>query len=331
LISVVSVFYALFITYVLFLPPVFFGLFLYLVFVLYRQKKLTAVMIGKILVGLTLIGLIGGYYIFFGTFAGNLSSIFSSLKAEGYIYRDLFGNFILYLPLLLFVLVADLKKKEISFLVFLTAGFIFFVFVLLIAGLKGYISSYYFYKTYYVLWFLVIFISVKGIVQISTTNKILSISWLATTVLIPLVVFSGIEEKIVTTNYLFSPQVDSRTIGNIYFINKIYLDKKSPYDQNFTSFVRMCNSFIEDKKIKLPIISDWQTTYWYEGLTNQDLSDGYIWVTGFESFINRMTTEGISYIAVTYSSKEYNENIEFFSKLVVVQQNMVGAILKLNE
>ena len=100
---------------------------------------------------------------------GNIKPL-KQVGVGGYIYRNIYTNIILFIPFALFCLYKE-KKGSYNVLVFILL--ILFMVLLYIGCKLEYVSTYYFYKTYVILWFLIIYLFARGIFLISRnfTNK----------------------------------------------------------------------------------------------------------------------------------------------------------------
>lgn len=321
--------FGILITYVLFAPITFLSVLIYLVMYLTKMYKFNFKRILLFLSVLLLVGLFGSYFIFIGIFDGDIALIFSSLSIEGYINRDLFSEFVLYIPLIVFAFLGIKKFEQINFeMLFVASQFIFLVFMLYF-GLKGYISTYYYYKNYYVMWLLVFVVSVGSLAEIDSKIPRMLYSYIFVLILLPTLTIYKFDEKINNVNFLFSPQIASRTFSNIYFFNILVSSDDPYYSSEQLDFFKSVSDFKESKEVIVPIISDWLTSYWYYGLTNQTEYKDYVWVMGVEEFINMQKLNDRKYVAVTYDSIEYQENITFFEQQTKVYNDDIGFIFEL--
>lgn len=155
----------LFFSYYLFVPVVYAALFIYYL-ILFKKKNNK--LFNKELIIYVLITLIIPFVIgFIYTVLPGIKSI-NDIKAinimsmEGYIYRNIWSNIILFIP---FALIYILKKKEIDYNFLLFTFLIIYMCILYFGFLFRIVSSYYFYKTYFIFWFLVIYLFVNGIFE----------------------------------------------------------------------------------------------------------------------------------------------------------------------
>ena len=116
----------------------------------------------QIIVSFILPGILAILY--FIVFRSNdaLSTI-SGVKVEGYIYRNLYTTIILFIPFTLYYLVRKLKEKDNSYSLYFIIALILYTLIFLGLYLNDKISTYYYYKLYYLIWPFVIYASTEGI------------------------------------------------------------------------------------------------------------------------------------------------------------------------
>ena len=218
--------FSIFTSYYLFVPLFFGAGGLYLLYLWKFKKKFEfKIAVKDIILCLGIPFVIGMIYYFLpGLLTGNETGGISTFKMEGYIYRNLIGNFVLLLPLVLYKLIIDIKEKKISiqeFCFVLTSSFIVLLFYFLY---NGEIASYYYYKLYYVLWALCFIIIGKAL-----NEKNEKTNGFATTIIIllfSLFIFQikGYDQELQTRNPLINSTGFSRGLEDIYWFNDVKND-----------------------------------------------------------------------------------------------------------
>ncbi len=132
-------------SYVLFLPVVLISIYIYIFVFLYEKGKITRNGLMAVVI-LSAAVAAGGYAVLKDYFWNAISG----LALEGQIYRNLATNFVLFIPFILFVLV----KKYRTFLGIMLIVTLGYIAVFMACVLNGKVSGYYYFKNYYVLWFL---------------------------------------------------------------------------------------------------------------------------------------------------------------------------------
>lgn len=166
--------FSIFFTYYFFAPVLYAGIGIYILINIIKEKKKlfskqNIINIFMILVLPTIIGI--SYFILPGII-NNSGTDVESITAEGAIYRNLFGDFILFIPFVLHYIYIIICKKENNLIINVLILLIIFAIIFLIGGMIGKVSSYYFYKVHYVLWMLVLIAAYKSLEILSKINEI---------------------------------------------------------------------------------------------------------------------------------------------------------------
>ena len=145
--------FGLFFTYYLFVPVVFFAQALYMIFNYMTQKYTFKELCKYAAISLIIPTIIGAcFFLLANSNQAGVETITKGYKTEGYLYRNLWGNFILLIPLVVYSFITSIKNKKINLEIFLIVVlFAFLVFTLYLTAIQK-ISSYYYYKPYYLLW-----------------------------------------------------------------------------------------------------------------------------------------------------------------------------------
>ncbi len=141
---------------------------------------------------------------------------FSVLNTEGYIYRNLFGDFIIFIPFVILYIIKCLKKRELNYRNLQLFYLVMYIFAMGICVCIDKVSSYYFYKLYYLLWFVAIDITVEYLTQIKKINEFIKV-YFATYILIAAFTFSGLENKIDSLSYKNASKINRGISGKDIF------------------------------------------------------------------------------------------------------------------
>ena len=198
--------FGLIFSYYFFAPVVYFAIFCQIIMEILKNKEkiFCANNILKFLFMLFLPGLfgllffVGFQYVILGgeSVNGNISAI----NLEGAIYENLYTNIIIYVLIAIFYIWNSIKNKrnEIQNKMFILS--ILFTIILFIGNKIKMVSDYYFYKSYYMLWILVIYVAFSGIRElISCDKKIKNITLIGITIYCIGLVFS----IIINNNLIF--------------------------------------------------------------------------------------------------------------------------------
>lgn len=158
--------FELFFSYYLFAPATYGALFIF--YVIYFKKKIKK-LINKEMIVYTIITLVIPtilgfcYHVLPGMLSSDEIQVANVIQVEGYIYRNLYSNILLFVPFLIYYLLTESKEKKINFDVIALVVLIAYMCTLYIGIFKLNISTYYFFKTYFVLWQIVSYLFFRGI------------------------------------------------------------------------------------------------------------------------------------------------------------------------
>lgn len=260
----------LFFSYYLFVPVVYGGLFIYYLFYFYKKNNK---LINKELIIFTVITLIIPciigfiYSILPGIISINQVKAVKQISLEGYIYRNIYSNIILFVPFVL-IYIAKLKKSDCNLIVLILL--IFFMCLLYIGCLLNIVSTYYFYKTYFILWFLVIYLSIQGMVLLSRKSnigKIITTSYTIIYIIILLVSLIGINVKVTKETTTDESLLD---VMEIYGLNKtILIHWEEDFNTQEIEILKYVKEELEiSDDIEILILGEPKQEYWFWGMLN---------------------------------------------------------------
>lgn len=313
--------------YSLFAPVVFLSVFMAISWFYVRQKKLFSLkMVLTQLIVFLIPVIIGAYYSFFAYFGGANQGLTTLITFEGAIFRDLFSNFVIIGPFMVFGVATAVKNKDFD------AGFWVFCFLLLfmiglfVLGLKGYVSSYYYYKNYYLMWLIAFYLGQRGISYLAERSKTAIVSYSVVWGLIGVMAVSRIEKKINETNVIFDPFVKSEAYLYIYDFNWAHMsDNSGSYSSNPLSLYKYIveNCHLDSNPVFL--FDDWESTYWFEAITNQRIAEFYNWRIGAENYVNAVKQK-CKYIVVNPNANISKECLNFLNTLEKVYETDYGYV-----
>lgn len=249
--------FAIFFSYYLFMPIIYVALGLYLLINILKNRKEIKVFsiknvftIGIILIIPTVLGFC--YFVLPGILSGEGTEI-QSIGAEGYIYKNLYSNLILISPLILYYIIAKIRKKENDFVNIYIILSIIFILVMLVGVIEGKVSTYYFYKLYYAFWILAVFSAYKAIKEIYVNKemRIFIYSYMAIIIGIHLYSMLDLDNKFQNKNEYLSTDNMATQITNIYSTNQNYIkDAKTYFSENQKEMLKYCeeNNIFEEKQ-----------------------------------------------------------------------------------
>lgn len=220
--------FGIFFSYYFFVPVVYVAFGLYILFDMIKNKKtknifsiITKENVIKVITILVLPTIIGFCYFVLPGLLETGKTILGHIVTEGYIYRELYSNFVLLAPLALYYIFYNLKNKKnsLSTIMFIISAI--FTLYLLKQGMRGEASSYYYYKMYFLLWILAIYMNIRAmLILIDSNQEILSYSFTAMFLAILAISYTGYDYKISSINILFNPSNSINSFANIYGFNQ---------------------------------------------------------------------------------------------------------------
>lgn len=155
----------LFFTYYFFVPVIFGGLFIYLIYknLKNKEKMFNSKNVIFILLVFVLPCILGFIYFVLPNINNSEQNLVYQLSLDGYCYIDIYSSFIIFLPFIIYYLLYSIRKKCLNFEFFVYILLLFFIFIIVILWYLGIASPYYLSKSYYLLWLLNFFIVFKVI------------------------------------------------------------------------------------------------------------------------------------------------------------------------
>lgn len=157
--------FGLILSYALFCPFVYLAEFIYFV---YKFKKDRIKLFLLILTTLVLPGIIGVSYLIIPT----LGRVGDCIALEGWLYKNIWSNFILFIPFAIYYIYTNIKNRKVTFDNIILLTLLVYMVILFIGTKTGKCSEYYFYKNYFILWTMIIYSNIRGILEFAeTVNK----------------------------------------------------------------------------------------------------------------------------------------------------------------
>ena len=267
--------FGIFFSYYFFVPVIYSAFGLYILFDMIKNRKnknilsiFTKENIIKVFVILILPTILGFSYFVLPGLLQSGETTMSHINTEGYIYRDLYSNFVLLAPLAIYYMIYNFKNKKNSFSTILMIISSLFTLLLLKKGLRGEVSSYYYFKMYFLLWILVIYMNIKAMfIMIEEKNEIFAYSFTAVFLGLLVVAYTGYDYKVSSINILFNPSNSINSYANIYVFNqnKIKTDNKIYTEQQLKAIKHLLNISNDKSEIKIngnPLQMLWANSVW---------------------------------------------------------------------
>lgn len=268
--------FGIFFSYYLFVPVIYSAFGIYMLIDMIKNKKTKNILsiftkenIIKVIFILILPTILGfSYFVLPGLIQSGTTAV-SHINTEGYIYRDLYSNFVLLAPLAIYYVLYNIKNKKNSFATILTIITGLFTLYLLKKGLRWEASSYYYFKMYFLLWILIVYMNVKAMfIMIENKNEIFAYSFTLVCVGILTISYTGYDYKISSINVLFNPYNSINSYANIYAFNqnRIQTDTSKIYSTSQLQAIQYLLKTTENREnIKIngtPLQMLWANSVW---------------------------------------------------------------------
>ncbi len=345
--------FQLFHSYYQFIPYIYSALFIYICFVNYKEDKKIFSKKNIITLLVTLIlPFILGYIYYMAQGIYNLDflnssiatevedsiegqeQLISSFKTPGYVYNNLYSNIIILLPLVIYVIIKEIReKKSIDFssiAVIFTLGYII---LLVIGNIMDYVSDYYVTKNYFALWILLWYINFKGLYYLYEKKKL--IPYLIVVVYVVILVISSFNFSIKNVSNRLK---DYRFTGfaELYNVNRALTLQAGIdfYDQEMELMKYARDNLDKNKKIEL--LGTEQQIIWAYKLLDYYYSYPEMGEQWFQKkltykHMNGEIIDNADYVICFYRTsfyKEYDKTL--LENKEVVYENSFGKIVKVN-
>lgn len=315
---------ALFESYVLFMPVTFLAI-LFCIF--YKQRKR-----GKLVSWETaLLGLavflipcaIGLWYVYGDIFTGG-TTVSGAIANEGGCYRELYSNFMFFIPAAVLGYVSLCKRKENQLLLFLTPLFLVFTLVMLLGTVMGRVSTYYYYKLYFPIWLILLLLNYYGIAfgerqARGTISCVLGV-WCM------LVLFNAldVEERIQQSAPLMVPTARAGAYADLIGFNYGFLRLPEYSPEKLELYHYAYREVLETGEEIIPGIMDYEDQLWFQNVTNQRYEGGCWSMMDSGELHSQLEASGTRYVLVLYDSSLYADNREYFDSLERIYENNAG-------
>jgi hypothetical protein len=198
--------------------------------------------------------------------------------------------------------------------------------------MKGKVSSYYYYKNYFLLWLLSVFIFIKCLIEIKNSDCYIIYSFSILYIAVIIFSISGIDSKIANRNKLFNVKESLSSYTDIFCFNfnKIRTNNLIYTDEQLQLIKQVKKNNNIDNEQKIPIVGDLLQQLWFysfnnKNTTKKDLSEFYD-----DDPIVLEDWKNKKYKILVYfnNNKYFIENKEEILKdSVVIFENGAGAII----
>lgn len=323
--------FGIFESYVLFMPVTFFAILLAVLWKQWKEKKLFSLDTMKVGLGIFLVPTaLGLLYTYLGVFTNTGTTVGGAIANEGGIYRDLYSNFAILIPFVLFGIYNLYKEKKPHISIWVLSLLVVFMGALFVLGIQQKVSSYYFYKNYYFLWLIAFELAFVGLSYFDKKARTFCVFGFATWAVILGAFLLKVETRIYEKDELFCTTWKTEAYNDIYRFNRDAISLPHYSSQKLGLYRNALENYKTEDNV-IAIASTWEDLYWFEAISNQSLDYGYhYWQNGNESFYETMNKDA-EYVIVDYSAPIFLDDPEVFYQLETVYENEAGRICSLQK
>lgn len=315
--------------YVMFMPVTFFAIITCVFVKQWRKKKLISWETVLTCLAIFLIPCILGFlYTYMGIFQGGVT-VSSAIANEGATYRNLYSDFVFFVPVMLVGFWGKIKNKVNDMMLYLAPYTLVYTLYMLYKTIKGTASTYYYYKLNYLIWLIVLLLAFEGFYYAKDMQaKILATSCVLLFVGTGALCVGKVEEKLHDKNNLLVEEIRSDDFNRIVSYNLI----TTPIQMLTCTPPKMllCHYVYENILPKtdkvVPIAAYWEDDLWYQAITNQRY---YGWGQSdpdHTDYFEHLNAANPDYIVVLRDSQIYIDEQEYFNSLESVFDNDWGYV-----
>ena len=213
------------ITYTMFAPPVFIAAFLTIL--VWKKQSLVKTALTEIYVFAIPTTLVVVFTLIIGR-GEDGSNLGEQFMIEGALYRNLLGDFLIWLPLALFAIVFSLRKRNWDFSWIFGIVFALYQAYFLFRMISGSISTYYYYKLNFVTWFIVLLLAGVAIVLLTQDGSKRTLAaigcWIVVFFVAAVYTVRGYDYALYEKNNLINPIHAANGLFGIYSNNNSYFN-----------------------------------------------------------------------------------------------------------
>ena len=319
---------AIFECYVMFMPVTFFALITCIFVKQFKGKKLVSKDTVAICLTVFLFPCIVGFcYTYAGIFTNGVT-VSSALVNEGACYRDLFSNFVLFIPLMLFGFYGMCRKKENNLVLFLAPYTLLFALYLFLKTVNGQASTYYFYKIHFLLWLIALVLVYYAVVYAEKQTKVLITGSFLMWVFLTGMYLGKIEEKIAMHSELMISTYKAEDFNDILRYNYVSFGMPGYSKEKEELYHWVYNELICKGEEIVPMAGYWEDDLWYQAISDQRY---YGWGQSdpdHTDYFNHLNASDASYILVLKDSQIYADEQAYFDSLERIYDTGIGFVAR---
>lgn len=315
---------ALFESYVLFMPVTFFAI-LFCIF--YRQRKRGKLVSWRtVFLGLAVFLIpcvIGLWYVYGDIFTGG-TTVSTAIANEGGCYRELYSNFMFFIPGAVLGYVTLCKRRENQLLLCLMPLFLLFALALLFGAVTGKVSSYYYYKLYFPIWLMLLLLNYYGFAYNGRQTRGMVSAVLGIWCVMVMFGVLDVEDRIQQSAPMLVSVPRAGTYTDLIGFNYGFLSQPEYAPEKLELYHYAYREVLGSGEEIIPGIMDYEDQLWFQNVTNQRYEGGCWSLMDSGELHRQLEASRTRYVLVLYDSSLYADNREYFDSLERVYENNAG-------
>lgn len=209
--------------------------------------------------GIAVIGSVSFIIAFYGFFRGNLDYLLQALQTDGWIHNELYKDFILLVPILVYMLSVRVRERNVNLIYVALIIVVMYIGATFIVCLLGVMSAYYYYKEYFVLWFISWLIVVDAIETLLKRNRIGVCIYSGIILLFSAIALLGIDSNVIlrSRNLIPNNLMSGENPAILPLYGRTYLFLSQDREEEYldkSAFIDVCEYLNENENNKRTVI-----------------------------------------------------------------------------
>ena len=264
------------------------------------------------------------------------SGVVSVLSSPGYSYTNLYGDFVLVVPVAMFGLVLLCRKPSGvgESVVGMTLAVVCATVFALVLYREGILSAYYYFKFYYILWPCTFLCAVSGMEELWQSQPRFFIGYGALWMLVLVAAISGVDKRLTNTRPDLSPNPTSSALAGVYSNNVNEMKSPRISDAEVELWLA-AGDMRRTPEDYIPLLGTNIDVYWYQAITRQyyksDARLYYYWLytdTDWGAKYIENLSE-VEHCVILYTQELPSNLSEYLENKRIVFENSAGYIVNL--
>ena len=333
--------FGLFFSYYLFVPVIFLAEALYMIFIFMTKKYTFKQLLKYGIISLLIPTIVGALFFLFGNSSqAGLQVLTKGYQINGYSYTNFWGNFVLFIPLIIYSFINEIKSSKIHLEIFALVILCTFLTFTLYLALVHKISPYYYYKPYFILWLLSFIFIFKFVNEKNEKINLLIKISIGFIIVVILISAFNFERKIQEKNAGITYTAVANELANVYNYN---LKQYSEKDSIKKDELKLINAAIKNKEkcniknssSEMPVKGLVLSKSWFYAISNivpyysHEKGDVKIFVRSIFEYEKIKEDKEIKCIVIInrHNKKNDHTRIETKNDYSVLYENKAGKLL----